>query len=183
MQTLTKPVTYDDYRKSRADDNFLYELLGGELVRKSAPTLEHQFISRNLFRKMDAFAAAGKLGEVLYAPVDVFIDEHNTPQPEILFVAAKNLAFITPDGVFGPPDLVVEIISPGSIVRDRVDKMRRYQKFGIAEYWMIDPQNKSVEVYQNTAEGYNIFSFAAESGKVNSRVLETFAVDLAEFFA
>lgn len=182
MQTLAKPVTYTEYRALDTDDHFLYELINGELVQKSAPSPEHQRILRNLAFKVHQFVVANKLGEVLFAPVDVFIDDNNAPQPDLMFIAAKNAHFITNDGVFGAPDLVVEIISPSSITRDRVEKQRLYHRFGIAEYWIVDPQNKSIEVYTHTSSGYEVHAFAAGKGKVISKVLTGLEVSLFDIF-
>ncbi|MBC8043468.1 MAG: Uma2 family endonuclease [Rhizobacter sp.] len=182
MQTLAKPVTYAEYRALDTDDHFLYELINGELVQKSAPSPFHQLISGNLYTKLRAFVEGQNLGTVLFAPVDLFIDDNNTPQPDLMFIAAKNRHFITNDGVFGAPDLVVEIISPSSITRDRVEKQRLYHRFGIMEYWIVDPQNKSIEVYTHTPSGYEVHAFAAEKGQVVSKVLTGFEVRLSDIF-
>jgi Uma2 family endonuclease len=119
--------------------------------------------------------------------VDVFVDEYNAPQPDLLFVSTQHLSYLTADGVFGPPDLVVEIISPGSITRDRLDKLRLYARFGVPEYWIVDPKYRSVEVCQLTEVAgqpreYNVVSAVEESGAVQSKVLVGFTLDLADVF-
>jgi len=86
----------------------------------------HQRISRNIFRALDNFVINNNLDEVLYAPIDVFLDEYNATQPNVLFLSSEKQHLVTPDGVKGAPDLVVEIISPSSMKRDRGDKMKLY---------------------------------------------------------
>jgi Uma2 family endonuclease len=182
---VTHPVkryTYSDYRNLDVDDNFSYELINGELVQKSAPSPRHQIILGNLFRKIDGHTFEKKLGTVLMAPVDVFVDEYNAPQPDLLFVKNEHKEYITANGVFGPPDLVVEILSPSSITRDRIDKMRIYRNFGVAEYWIVDPRYASIEIYQLAGNEYELYSFAVEKGSVQSKVLEGFAVNIDDIF-
>ncbi|MCU0355358.1 MAG: Uma2 family endonuclease, partial [Cytophagales bacterium] len=91
---------------------------------------------------------------------------------------------VTNDGIMGAPDLVVEIISPNSVKRDRVDKMKLYKKYQIRECWLIDPNNRSVEVYtfQESEKDYDIFSFAVTDGTVQSQVLAGFSVEIAPLF-
>lgn len=178
-----KRYTYTDYKNLDVDDHYIYELINGELVRKSAPSPRHQIILADLFRKIDSLVFNNKLGLVLMAPVDVFVDEYNAPQPDLLYIKNEHKNFITKDGVFGPPDLVVEIVSPGSITRDRIDKLRIYQRVGIPEFWIVDPKYISIEVYQLVAGEYQLFSFAVETGKIESKILEGFVLDINEVFA
>lgn len=145
-------ITTNDFRAMEFDDtdSFNYELLNGELVAKSAPSPLHQRISRNIFRALDNFVVANNLGEVLYAPIDVFLDEYNATQPNVLFLSREKQHLVTPDGVQGAPDLVVEIISPSSMKRDRGDKMKLYERCGVDEYWLVDARTRSVEIYVNS---------------------------------
>jgi Uma2 family endonuclease len=165
------------------NDNSLYELIQGELVKKSAPTPQHQLISQNINRKLDYFVFTNQLGRVLYAPVDVILDDYNAPQPDLLFISNQRANILTKDGVMGAPDLVVEIISPSSVLRDRVDKMRLYRHYEVWEYWLIDPQNQSFEVYILENADYQPYSFATQTGKIESKILVGFEMDLIEVFA
>lgn len=184
METIqTTRYTYADYRNLDVDDNYLYELIDGELVRRSAPSPQHQLISGNLYSLLKGFVVAKQPGKVLYAPVDVFVDDYNAPQPDLLYISQAHLAYITADGVFGPPDLVVEIVSPTSISRDYVKKLRIYERFGVPEYWIVNPNHRAVEAYQLINQEYNLFSSATETGKVQSRVLFGLELDVNEVFA
>ena len=123
------------------------------------------------------------MGKVLYAPVDVFVDDYNAPQPDLFYISQARLAYITADGVFGPPDLVVEIVSPTSISRDYVKKLRIYERFGVPEYWIVNPNHRAVEVYQLINQEYNLFSSATETGKEQTKVLVGLELDMSEVFA
>lgn len=188
----TERISVAEFRRMEFDDTdtFFYELLDGELVAKSAPSPLHQRISRNIFRAMDTYVVSNNLGEVLYAPIDVFLDEHNASQPDVLFLSAGNQHLVTPDGIQGVPDLVVEIISPSSIKRDRGDKMKLYERCGVGEYWLVDARTRSVEVYVNTlVDGVQDFElrevFSEESTElvsVHSFVLKEFIMPIQAVF-
>ena len=111
-----KKLTYAEFRAMEFDDNdpFQYELLNGILVKKSAPHFRHQLILSIMHHKMFGFIAERNLGKVMFAPVDVYLDEQNTPQPDLLFISKDRLKIMdASEGiVVGAPDLVVEIISP-----------------------------------------------------------------------
>ena len=189
-------ISVHDFRHTEFDDTdtFYYELLNGELVAKSAPSPFHQRISRNNVRALDYFVINNDLGEVLYAPIDVFLDEYNATQPDVLFLSREKQHLITPDGVQGAPDLVVEIISPSSMKRDRGDKMKLYERCGVGEYWLVDARTRSVEVYVNgLVNGVQDFELrdvfmetASESAApvlVRSAVLNDFTMPLMAVFA
>lgn len=192
----TERITTNDFRAMEFDDTdtFYYELLHGELVARSAPSPLHQRISRNIFRALDNFVIANNLGEVLYAPLDVFLDEYNATQPNVLFLSREKQHLVTPDGVQGAPDLVIEIISPSSMKRDRGDKMKLYERCGIGEYWLVDARTRSVEVYVNGlvngVQDYELrdvfMETASESAApilVRSVVLNDFTMPLTAVFA
>ncbi|KER09051.1 MAG: hypothetical protein HY22_14045 [[Candidatus Thermochlorobacteriaceae] bacterium GBChlB] len=164
------------------DDLAQYELINGELVRKSSPAPKHQIISGNLFREIDKIMREKNLG-IVYAPVDVFFNDYNLVQPDVLFITTARRDIITNDGVAGAPHLAVDIISPLSVVRDRVDKLKLYERFGVKEYWLIDAQNASAEIYLNTPNGYEIFSAATLDGKIASSVLNEFSIELKMLFS
>lgn len=178
-------VSYQEFinREVPDDDDHVYELLDGEIVKYSAPEPRHQIVSANLFRQIDNYVFNKKLGRVLYAPLSVMLGEHSAPQPDLLFVATKNLKIIEQKCVMGAPDLVVEIISPGSVVRDRVQKKEIYEKAGVPEYWIVDPKYFLVEVYQHTPSGYTLLHTAEGEGTVQSKVIKGLKIDVADIFS
>ncbi|MCO6479351.1 MAG: Uma2 family endonuclease [Phaeodactylibacter sp.] len=185
METTTKKITYQEFRQMEfdEDDRFFYELLNGELVKKSAPSALHQRISGRLFSKIRAWIDEKGLGELFYAPIDVFLDDYNAPQPDLVFIKKTRLGIVHLDnGIVGIPDLVVEILSPTSIKRDRFEKMEIYQRFNPPEYWIVDPANGSIEVYTLKNDKLEIASFAAQEGAVQSPALGGLEIEVEKIF-
>jgi Uma2 family endonuclease len=112
----------------------------------------HQQISINLATMLNVFVQHHKLGEVYHAPFDVLFTEGDYMEPDLLFVRNARLDVLSDRGIEGPPDLIVEIISPSTAERDRGLKLERYRLFGVAEYWVVDPDARSVEIW-NLAAG------------------------------
>jgi Uma2 family endonuclease len=187
--TLDKPKppkkrwTYEDY--CRIDDDRRYEIDDGALIPMipPSPTPDHQNEALELAILLRAFVRTRKLGKIYIAPLDVVFSSTDTAQPDIIFVAKANSGIVQKQCINGAPDLVVEIVSPGSIRRDRYDKLSKYARFRVKEYWIVDPANRSLEVL--TLEGglYVVHSSAEESGHVTSKVLRGLKVKLADLFS
>ncbi|MEW6675939.1 MAG: Uma2 family endonuclease [Nitrospirota bacterium] len=124
-----KRYTYEDYLKTPEDER--YELIGGELLITPSPIPNHQRISRKLEFMLEKFVTENNLGEVFYAPCDVYLDEENVVQPDILFISKERLNIISEKNIQGAPDLVIEIISENTAYRDLVQKKRLYARFGV----------------------------------------------------
>ncbi|MFQ3598806.1 MAG: Uma2 family endonuclease [Chloroherpetonaceae bacterium] len=184
MQTLLKKITYAEFRDTEfpEDDTNRYELLDGELVQRNTPSVQHQRVVRNVFRKLDQFVLEKNLGEVFFAPIALLVDDYNAPQPDVFFISNKTDQAMDDYVVMRPPELVVEVLSPSTMLDDRHRKRKLYERFGVKEYWLIDPQNKAIEVLAISGGQSEIFSFAAEKGTVRSKVLEGFEVNLNEVF-
>ena len=186
MTVLTKKMTYAEYRALDFEnaDNFQYELLNGEIVRKASPTVQHQRIARRVVKAFEKYLDENPTGELFFAPLDVALDDFNAPQPDIIFIhhERRHIIHEQEQVIMGAPDLLVEIISSGSIKRDRIEKKDLYEPFGVAEFWIVDPNNRSVEVYHLLDSRYQVFAFAAESGKIYSSVLEGFELEVADIF-
>ncbi len=172
--------TYEEYY--RLNDERRYELFNGELtpMQPPSPSSGHQRELTKLFRIMDDFVKAKKLGEIFIAPLDVIFDAENTAQPDIIFIAKANAEIVKERGIFGAPDLVVEIVSPGSVRRDRYEKQALYARFGVKEYWILDHANQSLEVLAFDGAAYAIHSSAEKSGHVASKVLRGLKVRLSD---
>ena len=174
----SKRWTYEEY--ARLDDEQRYEIIDGELLMAPAPDWTHQDWSRKLFRRMDKFVMDRQLGEVAYAPVDVILDSENVVQPDLLFIARSNLSILQTRGVFGAPDLLVELISPSSVRRDRYMKKALYARFGVKEYWIVDTGNRALEIWKLQNRQFELHCMVEEKGKVTSLVLPGFEFDLSE---
>ncbi|HMP14472.1 MAG TPA: Uma2 family endonuclease, partial [Saprospiraceae bacterium] len=186
MTITTQKVTYRAFREMDFSDTdtFLYELLNGVIVRRASPKVIHQRISKKLFRQLEDFILAKALGEIFYAPIDVVLDDHNASQSDLVYIANTNDGVVVDDEdvIVGVPDLVVEIISPGSVKRDRIEKMAIYEQFKIKEYWLVDPNNQSIEIYTLKDDKYALHAFADATEKVQSVVLAGLEVDAVVVF-
>ena len=171
--------TYADY--CRLDDDQRVEVLEGELSPMyPGPDLGHQDTVGALYTRMKVHSDAGHLGRVVIAPFDVILDDRNVVQPDVIFVSKGRQEILKERGVFGAPDLVVEVISPSSLSRDRNRKRKLYARFGIREFWIVDRRNESIEVFVLRQGEYELHSFAAEKGLVKSSVLKGFSLNLAD---
>ena len=132
------------------DDGNTYELIEGELIVSSAPTVTHQRVIKNLTRELANFLDRIPIGEVLPTPGVIF-DRHNGVIPDLVFVTNEQLERIGAEAhIRFAPALAVEVVSPGreNSKRDRVKKLRVYGKFGVGEYWIADPEARAVEIYR-----------------------------------
>ncbi len=152
------------------------ELINGEVYEMPAPTTSHQRVLFRIAKRLDE--AKGK-GEVLIAPVDVMLSEDILLQPDLVLVLDTTKV---KDRVEGVPDLVVEVVSPSSLKRDVVDKFRLYEKYGVKEYWLVFPAEKSLLIFTLTDKGYELFSEAHEKGRVKSKLIEGFELEVSEVF-
>lgn len=178
--TRDKIYTYDDYRQ--LPEGAPYQLIGGELVLTPAPTSYHQIISTRIEFKMMAHVTANHLGMVLYAPVDVYLEETETYQPDIIFVSRERLNIVKHEKIEGAPDLVVEILSPSTAYYDLRKKYRVYEKHGVREYWIVDPEEKSIQVFTLEAGKFKLDQEVEKEGEVRSRVIVGFSIATSEVF-
>ncbi len=175
----TKEWTVEDFVQLE-ESNLPCELINGELFMSPAPSLTHQVVSSNLNDILKTYAK--KIGGfVAYSPFDVYLDNKNVFQPDLLLVRKQNLAIITERGLQGAPDLAVEIISPSNAFKDRNHKRRLYQKFGVKEYWIVDPGNRTLEIYDFSSEETPILYLVGE-GEVTSNLLPGLSFSFADLF-
>jgi len=177
--TYKKKLTYSDY--AAKDDGKRYELINGVLKMSPAPSMFHNRSNIKLVNLLYFYVENNYLGWVFDSPADVILDKFNTVQPDILFISKDNKYKIKRNGVCGAPDLVVEIISPSSIDYDRTIKKDIYEKFGVKEYWLIDIDNKTIEVYENIDGIFTLYSCADENGHIISKILPGFDAELIDF--
>src|SRR6266545_1912552 len=178
LEKQAKRWTYEEYYK--LDDDQRYEIIDGNLLMAPAPDTWHQDWSRELFHIIDQHVRTHRLGTVYFAPIDVVLDSENTVEPDLIFVSTANAGIIQRRAIFGTPDLLVELISPSSVRRDRYDKKDLYARFGVKEYWIGDPANKSLEILTLKEGRYELRCCAEEKGKLVSLVLAGLEFDLSE---
>jgi len=137
--------TYADYA-ALPDDGNRYEIIAGVLYTTPAPGAGHQSVSARLVTFLVTHVEFAGLGRVFAAPVDVELAPDTVVQPDIVVILSANLDRITPSRIIGAPDLVVEILSPGTAGYDRREKQDAYARAGVGEYWIVDPGAQTVEL-------------------------------------
>lgn len=186
VEIAGKKITVKEFHEMEfpETDLFIYELINGELMRKQAPQPLHQKISRRVSAAFEVFLAKNPIGEFFYAPIDVFFDNYNNAQPDLLFIN-NDRSFIIDlkNGIMGAPDLIVEIISPSSIKIDRFDKMEMYKKFAVKEYWLIDPKNQTAEIYVFENDDYKLHQFLEIEGAIKSTIMKDLDMDIKTMFS
>ncbi len=178
--TEEKLKTYDDYAKM--PEGASCQLIAGEIIMTPAPGLYHQTVSRKIFLQLSAFVFGRNLGELFYAPTDVYFSEHDTFQPDILFVSTERKHILKDERIEGAPDLVVEILSPSTGYYDLAKKKDVYEQYGVKEYWVVDPTLQSIEVLTNQNGSFTTLAKAKKRGIVASTILSGFQIDLISIF-
>ena len=185
METLiidrSKKWTVEDYLQ--LEEEVKCEILDGELIMTPAPLISHQRPVGLLYQKLVSHVNRHQSGELLLAPVDVYFDDENVYQPDLVFVAVSRSSIVQEKGIIGAPDFIVEVISPSNSYIDRYSKKAKYEQFGVKEYWIVDPANQTLEIFGLTASGqYELFLFIAAKGKAKSTVLGGLDFDLSDIF-
>ena len=163
-------LTYDDYVLF-PDDGKRHELIDGEHYVTPTPNWKHQAISMNLSALMWSYLQQHPIGRVYTAPLDVIFSDFDVVEPDVLYISSERRAQLEPSPwVKGAPDLVVEISSPSTRKRDETVKRRLYDRFGMTEYWVVDPELESIKVYRRAGDQYER---AAELTLEHGHVLTT----------
>ena len=152
MTTPATKLTYHDYLQL-PEDGKRYEIMDGELYMTPAPLTRHQQISVRLSQLLMNYLDTHPIGQVFAAPTDVLLSDNDVVEPDLLLVLHDGAARITEKNVQGPPDLVIEILSPGTAARDLDLKRKRYEHFGVREYWLVDPDQNRLEILAPAEEG------------------------------
>lgn len=172
--------TYQDYKN--APDDKRYELLEGDLVLAPSPSESHQRVAIALASRLLRFVTDAQLGRVYAAPFDVVLSDTDVVQPDVLFISQQRAQIITEDNVQGAPDLVIEILSPGSADRDRTFKRALYARHGVREYWLVDTDAEKVEVLTLGEQGLEPVAAYTQGQTMASPLLEGFRLNLSEVF-
>jgi Uma2 family endonuclease len=156
------------------------EIIDSNLYFMPSPKLEHQQILKKVFRKIDTFVNQKQMGEVIISPADVVLDSKNTVQPDLIFVSNGKKSILK-DVIRGVPDVLIEITSSKE-KHDTETKMALYQRFGVAEYWLVSPKKKEIKVHTLREKVYQLFSQAKKKGSVSSEQIEGLEVEVSEVF-
>lgn len=172
--------TYNDY--AQMDDDKRYELIEGELYMVPAPGFQHQTISRDLGVVLWEFVKKNNLGTVLYAPFDVVLSETDVVQPDIIFVSKERMGLMTEKNLRGAPDLAIEILSTATRERDKLVKKRLYREYGVKEFWIVDPDRRTIEIMVLKETGFETFGIYFIDDELTSPLLKGFRFYLKEVF-
>ncbi len=175
-----KTFTYKDYEK--LPEGSPYQLIGGDLVMTPSPIPYHQILIGKIFLKLSKYVEDKKVGMVLLAPLDVYFSETDTYQPDIMFISRERLNIVGEKKIEGPPDLIIEILSPQTAYYDLRTKKDTYEKSGVKEYWIVDPIQKIIEIFGNKKGKFESVSTAKSEGVVKSDLLNGLSVTVKEIF-
>ena len=164
-------MTYEEFL-AWADEDTLAEWVDGEVVMASPASDRHQDLARFLTVGLSGYVEGRNLGIIRPAPFQVKLERGR--EPDLLFLAQAHLARLKQNYVDGPPDLVVEIISPESATRDRGEKYYEYEAGGVPECWLIDPLRKWAEFYRLGALGLYEPIFSGREGIFHSEAVPGF---------
>lgn len=143
-----KKLSYEDYLEIPEEPGYRFEILDGMLIKEPSPNVMHQRVSRRLQRLLeDYFGEVDAEGEIFNAPLDVTPLDCNVVQPDIFYVSGEQQWIVKDTHIDGVPKLVVEILSPSSRRKDRLQKMQIYQRARVQHYWLVDPQERTLECF------------------------------------
>ena len=153
MSILSQSQTYVDLQRVRETSDERWELIEGELFVTPVPSLMHQIVSHRLAVLLDRAIVEPGLGWVIEAPFDVHIDEQDVFQPDLMVILQNRQEVLQSAGLASGPSLAIEIISPSTASRDRIRKRRVFARNGVPEYWLVDPDARTVTIYSDPREG------------------------------
>ena len=176
----TRPrKTVEDFMK--LPEGSLAELIDGEIFMSATPFIPHQRVVQNVTVEIRAFAKPRNLGEVILSPMDVHLPSGDIVEPDVIFVRRENLAIIQ-DWVRGVPDLLVEVLSTSHPERDLIVKRELYARNGVAEYWIVDPDDRSVQILKLVGDRYQPAGYRKGAQVVATDLLPGFVLMVDRLF-
>lgn len=183
MATTARRLTVEDLESIPEEhEGDRQELIDGELVVTPVPIIKHQISSMNLIYHFDQHVRPSRLGMVFHAQTGIRFSPHNLLIPDICFVSQNRLPILGEKTIEAAPDLVVEILSPGTRRRDLTTKRELYARFGVREYWIVDPDKRTVEVLELVGDSYRVVPML-DGAVIQSRVLPGLSLPLDAVFA
>jgi Uma2 family endonuclease len=179
-----RPLTYDDL-VDLPDDGLRYEIIDGELYVTAAPSTKHQRVLGNLYYVIRIHLHEHPAGHLYFAPLDIVFNPINVVEPDLLFISNARAEVLTEKNVQGAPDLLVEILSPSTRKVDETTKRGLYERMGVDEYWLADPDRETVRVFRRQGERFApVADLAASRGEaLTTPLLPGLEIPLAEVFS
>jgi len=165
METMVRPPRTGMEAFKLMPEGTYCQLINDVLIMSPAPTTQHARIQGKIYSMINNHVLQNQIGEVYFAPVDVYLDTKNAFQPDIFYISNERKDIIKENGIYGPPDLVIEILSEGTRKTDLIKKKNVYEATGVKEYWVADPDTKwcegfilENELYKSLGEGNSRFN-------------------------
>jgi len=172
--------TYEDYRRL-PDDGWRYEIIEGELYMSPAPDPIHQDSGLEMAAAFRDFGKKHEAGKAYVAPIDVILSNLASPvQPDVLFIRKERLHIVKRGRIEGAPDIIAEILSPSNWLTDRREKFQLYAKAGVLEYWIVNPQGRTIELFALREGRYDLIGKYGIGETVRSEILAGFEVKVDE---
>lgn len=175
-----QPQPYEEAPNPFIDER--YEIINNvRFDLKPAPTVKHQHLAGNLHHAVKT--TCQHKGIVLFSPIDVYLDEANQFQPDLVFILNEHSDIIKEARIEGAPDLVAEVLSPSTSQRDKITKMDQYERFGVKEYWIVDPIHTTVDQFILERGKFQLYKTYADEGMMTSPIFACIKIDLKALFA
>lgn len=174
------PLTYEHYLLTSEDKR--YELIGGELYMIPSPSFKHQQVVNKINVSLYEYVEKNELGVVVVAPMDVKFSGIDVLQPDILFISSDRRQIIKEAFIDGPPDLIVEVVSPAMARRDRTMKKDIYYREGVKEMWIVDPEEKAIDVFERGDAGFEKVVTVQCGETMQSNLFKKFNPTVKNFF-
>jgi len=175
-----KQATYADYLKTPEGGKF--QLIAGEIIEMTSPSLYHQEVLLNLVSEFRNFLLKNRIGKVFVAPLDVYFSDTEVYQPDILILLNENFSKMKESKIEGAPDLVVEVLSPSTAYYDLKHKKSIYEKQGVREYWVVDPIDKTLDIFENKNTKFQLIAELTKTDTAKSQLLAGMEIELEGIF-
>ena len=174
-------LTYDNYCELPNDRN-RYEILDGELSVTPAPRTKHQKVLGNLHRLLANYVVANQFGTIFIAPTDVILAPTTVVQPDLIFIGNDRRGIVTERAIEGSPTLLIEILSPTTQRTDRETKAQLYAKYAVPHYWLIDPDQPTIEAYELAGDQYKLIVKAQNAEVFTPSLFPGLTIPLADLW-
>jgi Uma2 family endonuclease len=182
LLTTEKRYTVADYE--RLPEGAPYQLIGGELIMSPSPEYPHQGIVGNIFEVLRPFIRSRGLGDLILSPMDVHLTKEDVYQPDLIFVRSENLPRLRADRrIYFVPDLVIEVLSPSTANYDYSRKKKIYWNRGVKEYWIVAPDDKTIEIMVNEPDYYRTEALLRVPALLESSMFPGFSMKIEDVFA
>lgn len=182
VKVVRPRVSYTDLQRA-PEDGRRYELYDGEAFVVPAPLPRHQLVALNTYDALRIYTRSYG-GKVFASPIDIVFSEHDVVQPDVVFFLPSRLHLFSLDAVIRVrPDLAVEVLSPSTAATDRGKKMQLLARYGVPEYWLVDPTAGTIERYRLVGEAYDLVEVIARDGTLQSDLLPGLSLPAFQVFA